>query len=171
MFEEVEFVKIPKKNTWFSKKIIDFSLFNVFSDDFSGNGRPINSILKGIVKNISKVLGEQVYSPTYDGGEFSVSDALNNGLQAKLIKESTDYAKAILGNHSDKHIPKYRQASFSDFSTSPNAMPYYNKASHQFWWIATQHIHPEPRAFSIDNTGSYQTHDVNFVLGVVICIK
>ncbi len=169
--EPVDFVKIPKLNTWFTEKIIDFSPFNIYYSGYSDNAKPEHSIFKTIVKNISKILGGEVFMPTYDNGDFSVKPALDARLYSQLKKESTDYAKAILGSYSGEYVGNYRGVDLNTFVESGHRMPYYHSSFHQFWWLGAQYPDSDPYAHSIINNGSLDWHDVYHVFGVVVCIR
>ena len=169
--EPVDFVKIPKLNTWFTEKIIDFSPFNIYYSGYSDNGKPEHSIFKALVEDIGKVLGGEVYMPTYDTADFSVKPALDANLYSQLKKESTDYAKAILGSYSGEYVGNYRGVDLSTFVESDHRMPYYHSNFHQYWWLGAQYPDSEPYARSIILNGRLDWHDVYHVLGVVVCIR
>ena len=169
--EQVEFVKIPKLNTWFTEKIIDFSPFNIYFDNYPNNAKPEHSIFKAIVEDISKILGGEVFMPTYDTGDFGVKPALDANLYSQLKKESTDYAKAILGGYSGEYVGNYRGVNLNTFVESGHRMPYYHSNFHQFWWLGAQYPDSDPYAHSITNNGSPDWHDVYYVFGVVVCIR
>ena len=169
--EDVEFVKIPKLNTWFTKKIIDFSPFNLYYSGYSNNAKPVHSIFKAMLEDIGKVLEGDVYMPTYDSGEFGVEPALLASLQSQLRKESTDYAKAILGNYSGNIVNQYRGTDLSSFGESGVYWPYYYSSCHQCWWLGTQYPFSNPGARSINNNGYLNWDYVNYVFGVVVCIR
>ena len=170
-FEDVEFVKIPKLNTWFTEKIIDFSPFNIYYNNYSDNAKPEHSIFKALVEDIGKVLGGEVYMPTYDNGDFSVKPALDANLHSQLKKESTDYAKTILGSYLGEYVGNYRGVDLSTFVESSHRMPYYHSNFHQYWWLGTQYPDSEPYAHSITFYGRLDWHEVYHVFGVVVCIR
>ncbi len=168
--EPVDFVKIPKQNTWFTEKIIDFSPFNIYYTSYPDNAKPERSIFNAMVQDIGKVLKGDVYMPTYDTGDFQVKPALDARLYSHLKKESTDYAKAILGSYSNQYVGKYRSVDLNPFVESGHRMPYYHSSFHQYWWLGTQYPDSDPYTHSITNNGSPDWHDVYHVFGVVVCI-
>ncbi len=169
--EPVDFVKIPKLNTWFTEKIIDFSPFNIYYSGYPDNGKPERSIFKALIEDIGKVLGGEVNMPTYDTGDFGVKPALNARLYSELKKESTDYSKAILGSYSNQYIGKYRGVNLIPFVESGHRMPFYHSQFHQYWWLGTQYLDSDPYTHSITSNGSLDWHDVYHVFGVVVCIR
>ncbi len=169
--EPVDFVKIPKLNTWFTEKIIDFSPFNIYYSGYSDNAKPEHSIFKAMVQDIGKVLDGEVYMPTYDTGDFQVKPAFDARLYSELKKESTDYAKAILGSYSGQSIGKYRGVDLSNFFESGYVAPYYNSSNHQNWWLGTQYPNSNPNARNINSNGNLNWNNVNNVFGVVVCIR
>ena len=168
--EPVDFVKIPKQNTWFTKKIIDFSPFNLYYSSYSENAKPERSIFKAMVEDIGKVLGGEVHMPTYDTGDFQMKPALDAAMYNQLKKESTDYAKAVLNQYSS-HIPKYRGTDLSSFGESGVSWPYYRSGYHQYWWLGTQYPNSNPSARNIYNDGNLNWYHVGYVFGVVVCIR
>lgn len=168
-FEDVEFEKIPEQDTWFTKKIIDFTPFNIFVQNHSDNAKPENSIFKALVENIGKILGGEVYMPVYHDSEFSVKPALDKNKQELLKKQATDYAKAVLNQYS-RNQPFYRGA---DLNAYPNAKehPRYDSNYHPQWWLGTKHNFAYPSAYRILPTGASGWRNVHHVYGVVICIK
>ncbi len=169
-FEDVEFVKIPKQNTWFTKKIIDFTPYNIYYSNYLDNAKPQNSILKSIVGMIGTYVNQDTFMPTYDDSEFSVKPALDARLHTKLIKESTDYAKAILTQYNGT-VSSYRGNSISSFIESDGVAPYYNSGNHQNWWLGTQYPNSNPNARNINSNGNLNNNNVNNVFGVVVCIR
>ena len=175
-FEDVEFEKIPEQDTWFTKKIIDFTPFNIFVHNHSDNAKPENSIFKSLIENIGKILGGEVYMPVYHDSEFSVKPALDkkskNYLKNKqelLKKQATDYAKAVLNQYSGNQ-PFYRGA---DLNAYPNAKehPRYDSSYQQQWWLGTKHNFTYPSAYRVLPTGAFGWRNVHHVYGVVVCIK
>ncbi len=167
----VDFIKIPKLNTWFTEKIIDFSPFNIYYSGYSDNGKPEHSIFKALVEDIEKVLGGEVYMPTYDDGDFSVKPALDANLHSQLKKESTDYAKAILSSYSNQYVGNYRGVALNPFVESGHRMPFYHSQFHQHWWLGTQYPDSDPYTHNITRNGSQDWNDVYYVFGVVVCIR
>lgn len=169
--EDVEFVKIPKQNTWFTKKIIDFTPFNIYISGYSNNAIPEHSIFKAMVEEIGKILETTTYMPTYDDSDFSVKPILdvNNNFYPKLIRESTDYAKAVLNQFSgyQKH---YRGVDMSVYSNE-NLHPYYSDVSHQSWWLGAQVPNFNPVVRFATGYGNLHQLSVNYVYGVVVCIR
>ena len=169
--EPVDFVKIPKQNTWFTEKIIDFSPFNLYYSNYSNNAKPERSIFKAMVEDIGKILGGEVHMPTYDSGDFQMKPALDAVMYSQLKKESTDYAKAILGDYNGLHDSNYRGVSLSSFGESGVNWPYYYSSHHQYWWLGTQYPNSHPHARSIYSNGSLDWYNVGSVFGVVVCIR
>ena len=169
--EPVDFVKIPKLNTWFTEKIIDFSPFSFYYNNYPDNAKPEHSIFKAMVIDIGKVLNGEVHMPTYDTGDFQVKPALDANLQSQLKKESTDYAKAILGNYNGQYIGNYRGTNLQRFVESGHYMPYYYAGYHQRWWLGTQCPDSDPCARNIDSDGILGCYHVYYVFGVVVCIR
>ncbi len=182
--EPVDFIKIPKQNTWFTEKIIDFSPFNIYYLGYTDNAKPERSIFKGMVLDIGKVLGDEVHMPTYDTGDFQVKPALDSSLHSRLKKEPTDYAKAILNRYSNVS-DEYRDVNLSVFAEYGPTMPYYDGSYSQYWWLGTQYPdsdpndpnpdpsapEPGPHAHVIYSDGNSDWNNVNNVLGVVVCIR
>ncbi len=168
-FEDVEFEKIPEQDTWFTKKIIDFTPFNIFVQNHSDNAKPENSIFKALVENIGKMLGGEVHMPTYHDSEFSVKPALDKNKQELLKKQTTDYAKAVLNQYSGNQ-PFYRGA---DLNAYPNVKehPRYDSSYQQQWWLGTKYNYLYPSAYRIVPTGAFSWRNVHHVYGVVVCIK
>ena len=168
--ELVDFVKIPKLDTFFTEKIIDFSPFNLHYSGYSDNAKPERSIFKAMVEDIGKVLEGEIHMPTYDSGDFRVLPALQANLQSQLKKESTDYAKAVL-NQFSSHTSNYRGTNLSSFGELGVYWPYYTSGYHQYWWLGTQYPFSNPNARSIYSSGNLSNNYVNNVLGVVVCIR
>ncbi len=170
-FEDVEFVKIPKQNTWFTKKIIDFAPFNFYISSFQDNAIPERSIFKAMVEEIGKILKTTTYMPTYDDGDFSVKPILdaNNNVYFKLRRESTDYAKAILFQYYGQK-PIYRGINLQAYQSVSNH-PYYHGNYELYWWLGAQYSSSDPIAHLIHHNGNLANINVNSVLGVVVCIR
>ncbi len=170
-FEDVEFVKIPKQNTWFTKKIIDFTPFNFYISSFQDNAIPERSIFKAMVEEIGKILKTTTYMPTYDDGDFSVKPILdlNNNVYFKLRRESTDYAKAILFQYYGQK-PIYRGINLQAYPSVSNH-PYYHGNYELYWWLGAQYPSSDPIAHLIHHNGNLTNINVNSVLGVVVCIR
>lgn len=169
-FEDIEFVKIPKQKTWFTKKIIDFSPYNIYYENYQDNAKPVNSILKSIVAMIGSYINQGTFMPTYDDGEFSVKPALDSGQYSKLKREPTDYAKAILLQYNN-FASSYRGANVSSFIEPSGSAFYYHNGHYLHWWIATQYPDSNPSAYRIKIDGSLSNSYVRGVFGVVVCIR
>lgn len=165
----MEFEKIPEQDTWFTKKIIDFTPFNIFVLNHSDNAKPENSILKALVEDIGKILGGEVHMLVYHDSEFSVKPALDKNKQELLKKQATDYAKAVLNQYSGNQ-PFYRGA---DLNAYPNAKehPRYDSNYQQQWWLGTKYNYLYPSAYRILPTSNFSFRNVHHVYGVVVCIK
>ncbi len=168
--ETVWFSKIPERNTWFTEKILDFSPFNIFYTGYEDNSKPERSIFKALVNDIGNVLGHEVHMPTYDDGDFSVKPALDKGKQAELKKESTDFARAVLGNYTG-FGKYYRNVDFTNFTEPDHQMPYFADNRHQWWWLGTKFPRSNPSAQSIVNGDDLDWTNVHAVLGVVVCAR
>ncbi len=172
-FEDVEFVKIPKKDTWFTKRIIDFSPFNFHYNDYADNAKPEHSIFKAMVLDIGRTIGETTYMPTYgDDRDFDIKPALgptNNNF--KLRKGATDYANAVLGQYVGWE-KKYRGADLTTLGVGTDWQPFYQNNHKSNWWLGTQYNsqNSKPRARAI--LASYLFFsNVNYVYGIVVCIR
>ena len=165
--EDVIFVKIPKLNTWYTDKIIDFSPFNISKINYPDDAKPERSIFKSLVKDIGKVLGGEVHMPTYDSGDFQVKPAYDANIQSRLIKETTDYAKAILGSN-DRDIREYRGF---DLTHVGGDLFSYRKRYHSYWWLATQVNYPTALANLVRNDNILGSGGVSNIFGVVVCIR
>ena len=169
-FESVDFVKIPEQNTWYTEKIIDFSPFNLYYEDYRDNRKPEHSIFKAMVEDIGKVLGGDVYMPTYDSGEFSVLPAVQKNLVSKLKKEPTNYAQAVLNQQSGT---TYRGADLSSFAESGVEWLRYNIFLRKRWWLGTQYNDNYAQVYNLNHRGDgfLDYSHVNLVFGVVVCIR
>lgn len=169
-FEDVEFVRIPKQKTWFTKRIIDFTPFNIYIENYPDNAKPESSIFKAMVEEIGKILETTTYMPTYDNGEFSVKPILDvsRDIHPKLKRESTDYAKAVLNQHSG-HKPIYRGA---DLNAYPSVQyhSYYHSLNHQGWWLGAKYLNNQGARF-IDRNGYMTWANAFYVYGMVVCIR
>ena len=169
-FESVDFVRIPEQNTWYTEKIIDFSPFNLYYDDYRDNAKPERSIFKAMVKDIGKVLGGDVYMPTYDSGEFSVLPAVQKNLTSQLKKEATPYGQAVLNQQIGT---TYRGADLSSFAESGVKWLSYNIFLRNRWWLGTQFNSNYANAHNLNGRGSgfIDYSQVHNVYGVVVCIR
>ncbi len=170
-FEDVEFVKIPKQKTWFTKRILDFTPYNVFISGYDNNGKPEHSIFKAMVEEIGKILKTTTYMPTYYDDDFSVKPILdeNGNAYPKLKRESTDYAKAILNQYSG-HQPYYRGANMNAYPSATHN-PFYHSQNEQNWWLGSWYFNSDPYACLINGEYMFDNTDVYFVFGVVVCIR
>ena len=169
-FEDVEFVRIPKQKTWFTKRIIDFTPFNIYIENYPDNAKPERSIFNAMVEEIGKILETTTYMPTYDNGEFSVKPILDvsRDIHPKLKRESTDYAKAVLNQHSG-HKSIYRGA---DLNAYPSIQyhSYYHSLNHQGWWLGAKYLNNQGARF-IDRNGYMTWGNAFYVYGMVVCIR
>ena len=169
-FEDVEFVRIPKQKTWFTKRIIDFTPFNIYIENYPDNAKPERSIFNAMVEEIGKILETTTYMPTYDNSEFSVKPILDvsRDIHPKLKRESTDYAKAVLNQHSG-HKPIYRGA---DLNAYPSVQyhSYYHSLNHQGWWLGAKYLNNQGARF-IDRNGYMTWGNAFYVYGMVVCIR
>ncbi len=170
-FEDVEFIKIPYKNTWFTKRIIDYSPFNVYYADYSIPNEPKHSILKAMVDDIGKVIGEPTYMPSRDGNDdFGVIQAVINKLYKKMQKTPTDYAKAVLTQYTNADIRYYRSINFLSFLERDIQLPHYRFSSISKWWLGTSYR--ANQAYSINRAGNVdEDYYMHVVFGVVVCIR
>ncbi len=181
--EEVEFVQIPGATGFYSKKIIDYTPFNIYKKDVMENSKYENSIFKGLLENISKTFGTTNLHPlTFDKSDkvFGVNDIARNEPE-KLRKESTDYATEIL--MSELKQPKVfrytslRAQNISAFKPedydSDRWMPYYAPGHLGSWWLATQQGDADPKSYivyrkDINNKMDWSYFSVYNVFGVVV---
>ena len=171
-FEDVYFVKMPKQNTWFTEKIIDYSQLNIFYWNAPENAKIERTMFKSLVLDIGKVIGETVYMPNYnDNDEFSVKPAIQEQMYFELQKKSTDYAKEVLGNYSGTYISFYRGTKLSPYVESGVHMPYHHNAHYDSWTLGTQINNSAPGAFYVNKNGyANDNYLANRVLGVVVCV-
>ena len=171
-FEDVYFVKMPKQNTWFTEKIIDYSQLNIFYWNAPENAKIERTMFKSLVLDIGKVIGETVYMPNYnDNDEFSVKPAIQEQMYFELQKKSTDYAKEVLGNYSGTYISFYRGTKLSPYVESGVHMLYHHNAHYDSWTLGTQINNSAPGAFYVNKNGyANDNYLANRVLGVVVCV-
>ena len=108
--------------------------------------------------------------PTYDDGEFSVKPTYDADLHKKLIKEATDYARAVNRQYSEI-VSMYRGVDLSKFGDYNTNYPFYRIAFEHNWWVASDN-----KEF---NSGlgraiisSYSNYAAMYaVYGVVVCIR
>ena len=164
LIEDVAFVKFPGKKSWLTKKIIDAAPYNLYHNTHTDNAKPENSILKGMIENIGKVLGGEVFMPTYGDDEFG---SLSN--HSRLGKLYTDYAYEVLTQHSG-HVAVYRDTDLKPFSAPGIKMPEYSNSSNQYWWVGTQYKNSN-EAWSLQPSGVYYAYNIYWVMGVVVAIR
>ena len=170
-FEDVEFAKIPRRNTWFTKKILDFAPFNVSIDGYDDNAKPEHSIFKAMVEEIGQILGVETFMPTYADGDFSVKPILDakGDIHHKLKREPTDYANAVLNQYSE-YQPYYRDTYMNFLYAS--YYPRYQSTNDKRWWLGTQYpVYDKQSAQSINSNGRLDWLGVHNVFGVVVCIR
>ncbi len=181
--EEVEFVQIPGATGFYSKKIIDYTPFNIYKKDVKENSKYENSIFKGLFQNISKTFGTTNLHPlTFDKTDktFGVNDIARNEPE-KLRKESTDYATEILMSEiKQPKVFRYASLRAKDISIfkpldndSDRWMPYYAPGNLGSWWLATQQADNDPKSYIIhrkilNNKMDWSYFWVYNVLGVVV---
>ncbi len=181
--EEVEFVQIPNSTGFYSKKIIDYTPFNIYKKDVKENSKYENSIFKGLLENISKTFGTTNLHPlTFDKSDkvFGVNDVVRNEPE-KLRKESTDYATEILMSEiKQPKVFRYMSLRSQDISAfkpedydSERWMPYYAPSHLGSWWLATQQADTDPKAYfvyrkDINNKMDWSYFQVYNVFGVVV---
>ncbi len=181
--EEVEFVQIPGATGLYSKKIIDYTPFNIYKKDVKKNSKYENSIFKGLFQNISKIFGTTNLHPlTFDKNDkmFGVNDIARNEPE-KLRKESTDYATEILMSEiKQPKVFRYTSLRAQDVSgfkpsdyDSDRWMPYYAPGNLGSWWLSTQHGDTDPKAYlvyrkDINNKMDWSYFPVYTVFGVVV---
>ncbi len=169
-FEDVEFVKIPNKKTWFTKHIIDFAFYNFYYFDYPDNTKPERSVYSSFVKDIEKFLGVDTFYVTFDDGDFGIKSALDaNNSNPKFIKTSTDYARAVHGGK-DGHVAEYRGIDFLSFLKRDIQLPHYRFSSISGWWLGTSYR--ANQAYSINGSGNLEEdYYMHVVFGVVVCIR
>lgn len=181
--EEVEFIQIPGATGFYSKKIIDYTPFNIYKKDVKENSKYENSIFKGLFENISKIFGTTNLHPlTFDKNDkvFGVNDVARNEPE-KLRKESTDYAAEILMSEiKQPKVFRYTALRAQDISSfkpadydSERWMPYYAPGHLGSWWLATQQGDTDPKAYlvyrkNINNKMDWSYFPVYNVYGVVV---
>lgn len=181
--EEVEFVQIPDATGFYSKKIIDYTPFNIYKKDVKENSKYENSIFKGLFENISKTFGTTNLHPlTFDINDkvFGVNDVARKEPE-KLRKESTDYATEILMSEiKQPKVFRYMSLRAQDISgfkpadyDSDRWMPYYALGNLGSWWLATQHTDIDPKSYivyrkNINNKMDWSYFWVYNVFGVVV---
>ena len=174
-FEEIEFISIPSKTTKITKKIIDYSVYNIHSEH-KPNAEYNNSILKAIVDDIDKITGYNLHIPEFtSSGDFGIYQVWSNSsTKAQLIKQPTDYAKEIISiaTNVDIHRPVYRGQSLLAFKPASamlnDWMPLYSTKYSQFWWTKTKGDLPYPSKKIVNNEGDYYSNALYYVLGVVV---
>ncbi len=178
-FEDVEFVKIPNKNTWFTKHIIDFAFYNFYYFDYPDNAKPERSVYTSFVKDIEKFLGVDTFSVTFDDGDFGIKSVLDaNNSNPKFIKTPTDYARAVHGGK-DGHVATYRGVDLTPFIEPNGFAPWYDDQLLQCWWLEGQWVNENPQAFNYfvirfpDGTYNHflNSSDVSYMIGVSVCIR
>lgn len=180
--EEVEFVQIPGATGFYSKKIIDYTPFNIFKKDVKENSKYENSIFKGIFENISKIFGTTNLHPlTFDKNkDFGIEDTVRKEPE-QFRKESTDYATEILISEiKQPKVFRYASLRAQDISSfkptdydSERWMPYYSRGNLGSWWLATQHGDSDPKSYIVyqkvlNNEMTWSYFNVYSVLGVVV---
>ena len=168
--EDVVFVKIPKRDTWITRRILDFTPFNIDYYGYPGNNHVKNSIFKSMVEEIGKILNVETFMPTYDDGEFSVKAMYDAGLYKKLIKEATDYARAVNRQYIEE-VSMYRGVDLSNFGDNKTHYPWYREVFEKNWWVASENKeYSSGLARAI--ISSYSNYaSMYFVYGVVVCIR
>ena len=168
-FEDVEFKRIPQKNTWFTKHIIDSSPFTVYHNDYTWPNKTEYSIFKAMVDDIGKVIGETTYIATRNQGDFSIHRALFDKQYSKLQKKPTDYARAVATQYFNKDAQYYRGIDFLSFLNRDYQMPHYrfSNAAGQWWFDNLKSYY---QAFAILGSGNADDYSMYNVLGVVVCI-
>ena len=165
-FDEIEFVNIPGKTSKFSKKILDYSPFNLDSSNSFTANYDI-SFLKGMVKDIGLIAGIETYIPTYTDDEFGIKTALESGLGNKFIKEPTDYAKSVITEF-DRYEPYYRGVDTAMYGYPVN-YPFYSRRF-DYWWLGTNY--DEYRSvYHIYSNGYLANNHVHCCYGVVVCVR
>ncbi len=178
-FEDVEFVKIPNKKTWFTKHIIDFAFYNIYYYGYPDNAKPERSVYSALVKDIEKFLVVDTFSATFDDGDFSIKSALDAQFSnPKLIKTPTDYARAVHGGKNG-HVTTYRGVDLTPFIEQDGFAPWYDDQILQYWWLEGQWVNKNPQAFCYrvitypDGSNEHQFYsvDVSYMIGVSVCIR
>ncbi len=168
--EDVVFVKIPKRDTWITRRILDFTPFNIDYRNYPGNNHVKNSIFKSMVGEIGKILNVETFMPTYDDGDFSVKPMFDAGLYKKLIKEATDYARAVNRQYTEE-VSMYRGVDLSNFGDNKTHYPWYRQVFEENWWVASdkkEYSSGLARAI-ISSYSNYAA--MYFAYGVVVCIR
>ena len=171
-FEEIEFTQIPGKSAWFTKKILDFTLFNVYQDEKPENADYANSILKAFTFNISKITTLDLSTLSYDDSEFGIKSISDDPLKREMLaKSATDYALAVFGDKRGEQ-PYFRD---TDFNFNPylkpryDWMPLYENGNEELWWLNTKSkTNTSPYAYYVSKDGQVGKYFVNAVFGLVL---
>ena len=167
-FEDVEFVKIPMKNTWYAKRIIDVSQFNVKHYNYIDNN-PEHSIYKAMVEEIGKIIGETTYMPSYDDGDFGVKLALQTNMYEKRFsKFFTHYAFEVAKVHTSAIGTKYRGFDLSKLLYVDN-FGYFDENYNNCWWLGSHN--QINSVFYISKSGKISTERTQFMFGIVPAIR
>ena len=165
LLEEIEMMKLPNSDLSITKKIIDFSPINLISGINSKDIK--DSILYGLVKNISELTSQDFHLPEYSDSGYGVKHLYQNHVYKDQYfkKEPTDYAKAILNSEDYGYRRNYRKISFSD--------PVIDIASFYFRYL--DHSNTYKYWTSTANNGTYfysffgeENYTINHLLGVVL---
>lgn len=168
--EDVVFVKIPKRDTWITRHILDFTPFNINYRNYPGNNHVKNSIFKAMAGEIGKILNVDTFMPTWYDGEFSVKPMYDAGLYIKLIKVATDYARAVNRQY-EEEVSMYRGVDLSNFGDNKTNYPWYRQVFEKNWWVASENKeYSSGLARAI--ISSYSNYaSMHAVYGVVVCIR
>lgn len=176
-FEDVEFIKIPKKNTWFTKKILDITAYNIAYLDFPDNAKPENSLFRAMLKEISAFLGVDAYGLTFDDGDFGVQKLDFFNPPEKMLKKPTDFAKAVHGDRFD-HQNIYRGTDLTPFIEANGFGPFYLKEHIGSWWLDGQWEDKDQaycyryESFLDGNYLNYlTTQEIAYTYGIVVGIR
>lgn len=103
-------------------------------------------------------------------GWSNIQNSKSYIVELKAKKESTDFAREILGNYYG-FGKYYRSVNLEPFVESGHQMPFFNDGRHQWWWLGTEFPRSNPSAQNILNDGSLDWNNVHSVLGVVVCAR
>ncbi len=166
-FEEVEFIQIPGKTTFFTKKIIDFAPYTFTLRENPKSITFENSFLHSLTKDIALVLGFEVGVPSYkDADRYSVKSVLNSNNFAALAKTATQYAVAVYASSA------YRQLDDNIDSQLPYGVRRTDKITNsgsQTWWLTSSVENKNDQSYYIDKAGMLSQKRQNYLFGLVLC--
>ncbi len=166
-FEEVEFIKIPGKTTFFTKKIIDFAPYTFILKEKNKPNSFETSFLHSLTKDIALVLGFKVgIASLTDTDKYSVKSVLDSNNFNDLQKTATEYATAVYVSSA------YRQLDDRIDSQLPYGVKAIDKIldfGTKTWWLTHQVKDTDLESYYIDKEGKLSQKNKNYLFGVVVC--